>query len=231
MVFDVIDGFICGDDHDDDHHDQYLVVVGRGDWVSGSLCVFGQERRNVPMFNTSIKLRSAGPFQGQMSQRFWWSTCILRLFFWVMLMFLYLLLNFSYVSVKTLCGNWPLAKHSIWITWRHQNPSTPSNPCIEWTKSKAPRGINMQKLSTSLPCAGHMVVSMRPYKQEDMQKVSDITGEFPAAHGTLASTSAFLMLTGGTHKRRPLLQVDPWHRSVAQILYCLCLWRWGLLYV
>ena len=46
-----------------------LVVVGGGDWVNSSLSVFGQERRNVPMFNTSIKLRSAGPFQGlQMSR-------------------------------------------------------------------------------------------------------------------------------------------------------------------
>ena len=52
-------------------------------------------------------------------------------------------------------------------------------------------------------------MSMRPYKQEDMQKVSDITGEFPAAHGTLASASVFLLLTGRNHKRRPLWQVDP----------------------
>jgi len=39
------------------------------------------------------------------------------------------------------------------------------------------------KLRSAGPFQGHMVVSMRPYKQEDMQKVSDITGEFPAAHG------------------------------------------------
>ena len=35
--------------------------------------------------------------------------------------------------------------HSIWMTWRRQNRSTLSNLCIEWTKSRAPHGINMQK--------------------------------------------------------------------------------------
>jgi uncharacterized protein YcsI (UPF0317 family) len=31
-----------------------------------------------------------------------------------------------------------------------------------------------------------MVVSMRPYRKEDAEKVCAITGEFPAAHGTSA---------------------------------------------
>ena len=33
---------------------------------------------------------------------------------------------------------------------------------------------------------GHMVVSMRPYREEDVPKVATITGEYPAAHGALS---------------------------------------------
>lgn len=39
------------------------------------------------------------------------------------------------------------------------------------------------ELRSAGPFQGHMVVSMRPYRKEDAEKVCAITGEFPAAHG------------------------------------------------
>eukprot|EP00913_Durusdinium_trenchii_P018991 g17847.t1 len=49
------------------------------------------------------------------------------------------------------------------------------------------RNVPMFNTSITLrsagPFKGHMVVSMRPYREEDVPKVATITGEYPAAHG------------------------------------------------
>jgi uncharacterized protein YcsI (UPF0317 family) len=50
-------------------------------------------------------------------------------------------------------------------------------------------GANVPMYKTNFPCQesgifkGNMVVSMRPYKPEDVPKAIEITGEFPNVHG------------------------------------------------
>ncbi|CAK9052185.1 unnamed protein product, partial [Durusdinium trenchii] len=87
-------------------------------------------------------------------------------------------------DVVDLCGN---DMHGFLLgcsfTWEDLLAEAELTPRHVQERRNVPMFNTSITLRSAGPFKGHMVVSMRPYREEDVPKVATITGEYPAAHG------------------------------------------------